>query len=131
MNYNELYGFSDISSSNYKYGYFSAVHDLITTDSGYVLLAEMYYPRYTLDANNVPVYIGNLYTHATVCGFDAAGQKSWDETVELKLNEITMQKAGVMRQLQRTNSKITFAYAEGDFYARQDIHLLEKKVSVP
>ena len=130
-NYDDFKGFTDISPINYKYGYFAAIHDLILTDSGYIFIAEMFYPRYTLDINNVPVFIGNSYTHAAICGFDTSGQKKWDETIDFNLNGITIEKEGVLRVLPTKNNKITFAYAEGNYYALNVLDISKMQVSDP
>jgi hypothetical protein len=68
------------------------VHDLVPFQGGYVLVAEIYYPRYRNDSYGF-AWIGSQYrrqfdgyhsTHAIVCGFDRRGNLLWDNTFVLK-----------------------------------------------
>ncbi|QIL75780.1 hypothetical protein [Hymenobacter sp. HDW8] len=67
------------------------VHDLLPFQNGYVLVAEVYYPRYRSDSYG-PGMVGTRYrqfdgyhtTHAIVCGFDRRGNLIWDNTFVLK-----------------------------------------------
>ncbi|MBC6606510.1 hypothetical protein H8B13_06750 [Hymenobacter sp. BT188] len=67
------------------------VHDLMPFQNGYVLVAEVYYPRYRSDSYG-PGMVGTRYrqfdgyhtTHAIVCGFDRRGNLLWDNTFVLK-----------------------------------------------
>lgn len=67
------------------------VHDLLPSPDGYVLVAEIYYPRYCNNSYGLSI-AGNSYrqfdgyhsTHAIVCGFDRRGNLLWDNTFVLK-----------------------------------------------
>jgi len=72
--------------------YHLLIHDLMPTPEGYVLIAEIYYPRYRNNSMGNMYYnptIGSVYrpgrnfdgyytTHAIVCGFDRRGNLLWD-----------------------------------------------------
>jgi hypothetical protein len=72
------------------------LHDIIPSNDGWILLAEVFYPEYkstssTTGWNNWRNYrIGNdvynnfRYSHAIVCGFDKSGKLVWNNSVSLK-----------------------------------------------
>jgi hypothetical protein len=68
------------------------VHDLLPFQNGYVLVAEIYYPRYRNDSYGFGMVSGSRYrqfdgfhtTHAIVCGFDRKGNLLWDNTFVLE-----------------------------------------------
>jgi hypothetical protein len=88
------------------------VHDLIKHDSTYIAVAEVYYPQYRSNTSwggyglspwmyqnslynpsylynnsyrnyNDRIFEGYRYTHAIVCGFDAAGNLLWDNCFDI------------------------------------------------
>ena len=87
---------------NLRLHYRLLIHDLLPTPQGYVLMAEIYYPRYRNNAlgamyyNPYPgAYNGTPYrqnrnfdgyytTHAIVCGFDRRGNLLWDNTFVMR-----------------------------------------------
>lgn len=67
------------------------VHDMLPVQNGYVLVAEIYYPRYRNDSYGMAMagtryrqFDGYHSTHAIVCGFDRRGNLLWDNTFVLK-----------------------------------------------
>ncbi|WP_303310451.1 hypothetical protein [Hymenobacter sp. BT730] len=69
------------------------MHDMLPTPEGYVLVAEVYYPRYRYDNANGALMLssyrqfeGYRTTHAIACGFDKQGNLLWDNTFVLKDN---------------------------------------------
>ena len=72
------------------------LHDIIPSNDGWIMLAEVFYPEYkstpnTIGWNNWRNYrIGNdvynnfRYSHAIVCGFDKSGNLVWNNSVSLK-----------------------------------------------
>ena len=81
------------------------IHDLMPTPQGYVLTAEIYYPRYRNNAMGSTYYSpflgsyntvaarpnrnfdGYYTTHAIVCGFDRRGNLLWDNTFVMRNTE--------------------------------------------
>ncbi|WP_400193719.1 hypothetical protein [Hymenobacter sp. B81] len=65
-------------------------HRLIPFQGGYVLVAEVYYPRYRYDSMggfmlySMRTFDGYRSTQAVVCGFDSNGTLLWDNTFVLK-----------------------------------------------
>lgn len=92
----------------YRHRYRLLMHDMLPTHDGYVLVAEVYYPRYNnnstnsfggltgygygtlsplaryYNANNARRTDGYRTTHAVICGFDRRGNLLWDNSFLLK-----------------------------------------------
>ncbi|QDA60943.1 hypothetical protein [Hymenobacter jejuensis] len=81
------------------------IHDLVPFQNGYVMVAEVYYPRYRYDGYgysnsysygytypystmgpSLRRFEGYYSSHAIVCGFDKKGNLLWDNTFVLKDN---------------------------------------------
>ena len=72
------------------------LHDIIPTNEGWVMVAEVFYPEYKSNTNATgwstwrnyrignDVYNNFRYSHAIVCGFDKNGKILWDNSVSLK-----------------------------------------------
>lgn len=79
---------------NPRYRYRLLLHDLITTPTGYVLAAEVYYPQYTSGSSNWGLdrtismgrrpQQGYKRTHAVALCFDKQGKLRWDNIFPLE-----------------------------------------------
>ncbi|WP_394991409.1 hypothetical protein [Emticicia sp.] len=79
-----------------KLRYRLLLHDLIPTNEGWVMLAEIFYPEYKSNTNATgwstwrnyrignDIYNNFRYSHAVICGFDKNGKLLWDNSVSLK-----------------------------------------------
>ena len=80
-----------------KLRYKLLLHDIISTENGWALLAEIYYPEYKSTQNTgyytsslrnyrlgQEVYNNFVYTHALICGFDDNGTLTWNNSVSLE-----------------------------------------------
>ena len=104
-----------------KFRYRLLVHDLMRTDEGLLLVAEVYYPQYrgtalpysSGAARTADRYFeGYRYTHAFMCGFDKEGNFLWDNCLpiqDLESSELT-EKVQVSRQ----GDKLVLAYPKKD-----------------
>ncbi len=72
------------------------LHEIQVINNEYVVIAECYYPTYRTEMRQVTdpqtgmvrmehdiVFDGYQYSHAIVAGFDNAGNKLWDQTLEM------------------------------------------------
>ncbi len=85
----------DEKNKELTFNYLIAEHPIKKIGDNYMLIGEAYYPTYrqervtTISSNGQTstttqtVFDGYQYTHATVAGFDAEGNKLWDQTFEL------------------------------------------------
>jgi len=72
------------------------LHDIIPSNDGWIMLAEVFYPEYKSTQNATgwnnwrnyrignDVYNNFRYSHAIVCGFDKSGKLVWNNSVSLK-----------------------------------------------
>ncbi len=72
------------------------LHDIIPSNDGWIILAEVFYPEYKSPATSTAysnwrnyrigndVYNNFRYSHAIICGFDKSGKLIWDNSVSLK-----------------------------------------------
>jgi hypothetical protein len=72
------------------------LHDIIPSNDGWIMLAEVFYPEYKSTPNATgwnnwrnyrignDVYNNFRYSHAIVCGFDKSGKLVWNNSVSLK-----------------------------------------------
>lgn len=79
-----------------KTSYYIANHNIIPTDSGYLLLGEAYYPTYRSESHTtttsdgktstsyLTVFDGYFYTHAILSKFDFDGELDWDVCFEMR-----------------------------------------------
>ncbi|RAK03140.1 hypothetical protein LX87_01262 [Larkinella arboricola] len=99
-----------------KFRYRLLVHDLIPTEEGLMLVAEVYYPQYR--GSSYP-FIGSTrsfdryqegyrYTHAFMCGFDKKGRLLWDNS--LPIPDLTSYDLHPMVQVLRTGNATVLAY---------------------
>ncbi|WP_460674775.1 hypothetical protein [Larkinella ripae] len=99
-----------------KFRYRLLVHDLVPTDEGLMLLAEVYYPQYR--GSSYP-YMGSnrsfdrsqegyRYTHAFLCGFDKKGKLLWDNS--LSIPDLTSYDLHQMVQVSRYGNATVLAY---------------------
>ncbi|RRB02099.1 hypothetical protein [Larkinella rosea] len=107
-----------------KFRYRLLVHDLVPTDEGLMLLAEVYYPQYRGGAYP---YLGSgraydryqegyRYTHAFLCGFDKKGKLLWDNS--LSIPDLSSYDLHQMVQVVRHGNSTVLAYPhEGEITA--------------
>ncbi|MFC5409550.1 hypothetical protein ACFPMF_09545 [Larkinella bovis] len=107
-----------------KFRYRLLVHDLVPTDEGLMLLAEVYYPQYRGSAYP---YLGSgrsfdryqegyRYTHAFLCGFDKKGKLLWDNSISIP--DLTSYDLNQMVQVARHGDATILAYPhEGEINA--------------
>ncbi|MGA0559912.1 hypothetical protein ACO2Q8_24840 [Larkinella sp. VNQ87] len=107
-----------------KFRYRLLVHDLIPTDEGLMMLAEVYYPQYRGSAYP---YLGSVrsydryqegyrYTHAFLCGFDKKGRLLWDNS--LPIQDLTSYDLHQMVQVLQDGNTTILAYPhEGEIHS--------------
>jgi hypothetical protein len=97
------------------------LHDLITTPTGYVLAAEVYYPQYRsssayFDArfrsNNRPA-LAYKRTHAIALGFDKDGVLLWDNSFTLR-DLTTLELVHAVEVNYLPDGRFVMAYADGN-----------------
>lgn len=105
-----------------KLRYRLLLHDLIPTDEGWVMLAEIFYPEYKSNTNATgwstwrnyrignDVYNNFRYSHAVICGFDKNGKLLWDNSVSLK--EIESSELNAKVQLTQQDNYQILAYPD-------------------
>lgn len=102
-----------------KFRYRLLVHDLIPTDEGLMLVAEVYYPQYR--GTSPYTYPGGVrsfdrylegyrYTHAFICGFDHNGKLLWDNC--LAIPDLTSYELHPMVQVSRQGNTTILAYPQ-------------------
>jgi hypothetical protein len=103
-----------------NYRYRLLLHDLITTPTGYILAAEVYYPQYRGSSENwsfnrtIPLgrqQEGYRRTHAVALGFDKQGELLWDNTFVLK-NLSTYRLEHVVEVSNLPDGRVVMAYPE-------------------
>jgi hypothetical protein len=79
-----------------KLRYRLLLHDIIQTNEGWLMVAEVFYPEYKSPINNMgwsslqnyrignDIYNNFRYSHAIICGFDKNGKLLWDNSISLK-----------------------------------------------
>lgn len=105
-----------------KLRYRLLLHDLIPTNEGWVMLAEIFYPEYKSNTSATgwstwrnyrignDIYNNFRYSHAVICGFDKNGKLLWDNSVSLKEMESTELNAKV--QLTQQDDYQILAYPD-------------------
>ncbi|GAB3906819.1 hypothetical protein GCM10028803_39800 [Larkinella knui] len=99
-----------------KFRYRLLVHDLVPTEEGLMLIAEVYYPQYRGSAYP---YMGSgrsfdryqegyRYTHAFLCGFDKKGKLLWDNS--LPIPDLSSYDLHQMVQVSRHGNTTVLAY---------------------
>lgn len=82
-----------------QFSYRLLVHDIVQHGGEYLMIAEVYYPRYSSNSANYmgpsssgnngnyarynPTFMGYRYTHAIVVAFDRNGRIIWDNNFEI------------------------------------------------
>ena len=107
-----------------KFRYRLLVHDLVPTEEGLMLIAEVYYPQYR--GSSYP-YLGSgrsfdrnqegyRYTHAFLCGFDKKGKLLWDNS--LPIPDLSSYDLHQMVQVSRQGNTTVLAYPhDGEIHA--------------
>lgn len=104
-----------------KFRYRLLVHDLVRTNEGLMLLAEVYYPQYRGTAlpygsgggRMVDRYFeGFRYTHAFMCGFDKEGNLLWDNSVSIQ--DVESSELTEKVQVSQQGDKFVLAYPKKD-----------------
>ncbi|ALD20218.1 hypothetical protein [Hymenobacter sp. DG25A] len=92
------------------------MHDMLPTPQGYIMVAEVYYPRYRYDnvsgslgLSNTRQFEGYRTTHAIACGFDKQGNLLWDNTFVLKDNW-SYELAPTVRERLLPDGRLALAY---------------------
>ncbi|WP_435356334.1 hypothetical protein [Emticicia sp. SJ17W-69] len=105
-----------------KLRYRLLLHDLIPTNDGWVVLAEIFYPEYKSNTNATTwgswrnyrigndIYNNFRYSHAIICGFDKNGKMLWDNSVSLK--EIESSELNAKVQLTQQDDFQILAYPD-------------------
>lgn len=131
------------SDRQYRHRFQLLMHDMLPTPEGFVLVSEVYYPRYTNSTLNnwgspygyglLPGYNGfgypsrynNFYntrrgsegyrtTHALICGFDRQGNLLWDNSFLLKeVDHFQLQETVRVRPI-RDGQRMAMAYLKDD-----------------
>ncbi|CAH0997653.1 hypothetical protein EMA8858_03787 [Emticicia aquatica] len=95
-----------------KLRYRLLLHDIIQTNDGWVMVAEVFYPEYKTTPSSTgwnnwrnyrignDVYNNFRYSHAIICGFDKNAKLIWDNSVSLKDIESSELNAKVQITLQ-------------------------------
>ena len=108
-----------------KLRYRLLLHDIIPTNDGWVMLAEIFYPEYKSNTNTTGWYtwrnyrIGNdvynnfRYSHAVICGFDKNGKLLWDNSISLK--ELESSELNAKVQLTQQDNYQILAYPDDNF----------------
>ncbi|GAB3253525.1 hypothetical protein GCM10027347_13360 [Larkinella harenae] len=99
-----------------KFRYRLLVHELVPTDDGLMMVAEVYYPQYRGSAYPYPGGTrsfdrnqeGYRYTHAFLCGFDKNGKLLWDNS--LPITDLTSYDLHQMVQVLRYGNATVLAY---------------------
>nr|WP_232066411.1 hypothetical protein [Hymenobacter sp. BT18] len=93
------------------------MHDMLPTREGYVVTAEVYYPRYRYSSFGGPMtnsyrqFDGYRTTHAIVCGFDRQGNLLWDNTFVLQnVETFEIQETVSLRPL--ADGRLVLAYLD-------------------
>ncbi|WP_234735166.1 hypothetical protein [Tellurirhabdus bombi] len=113
---------------NVKFRYRILVHDLVPTENGLMLIAEVYYPQYKGSGSASAVSYANRlrsfdrhqegfrYTHAFLCGFDKSGKLLWDNC--LAIQDVISHELHPMVQVSRQGDMTVLAYPqEGEINA--------------
>ncbi|MBG8552713.1 hypothetical protein [Hymenobacter guriensis] len=93
------------------------MHDMLPTPEGYVMAAEVYYPRYRYSSYGGPMttsyrqFDGYRTTHTIVCGFDRQGNLLWDNTFVLK-NVETFDVQQTVRLRPLPDGRLALAYLD-------------------
>ncbi|WP_460623176.1 hypothetical protein [Hymenobacter tenuis] len=142
------------SDRQYRHRYMLLMHDMMPTRDGYVLVSEVYYPRYSntgfgnygLPANSYYGYGGlnslsryyNTYngrrsegyrtTQALVCGFDRQGNLLWDNSFILKEMERFDLQENVRARPLADGRRIALAYLKKDEFHYK---IIDRDVSSP
>jgi len=78
-----------------RYNYHYVVNDIIPHRDEFILLGEVFYPRYTYSSmgnssfsgnsymRSQPIFDGYQYSHAIVAGFDKKGKLLWDNSFKM------------------------------------------------
>lgn len=129
------------SDRQFRHRYQLLMHDMVATSEGFVLVSEVYYPRYNnsnLNYGNLgslanygyggfgyPSRYNNFYnnrrasegfrtTHALICGFDRQGNLLWDNSFLLKeIEHLQLQETVRMRPLS-DGRRMAMAYLKDD-----------------
>jgi hypothetical protein len=105
-----------------SYRYRLLLHDLITTPTGYILAAEVYYPQYRSSSSNwafdrtVPLgrqQDGYKRSHAVVLGFNKQGELLWDNAFPLK-DLTTYQLVHALELGHMPDGRVVMAYPRGE-----------------
>ena len=128
---------------NPRYRYRLLLHDLITTPSGYVLAAEVYYPQYsssggsnwgldrTISMGGRPQQ-GYKRTHAVALGFDKQGTLLWDNIFLLEgivtyrlvhTVEVSSLPDGRVVMAYPEEEKIIYRIMDGDKFVDEELEL--------
>ncbi|WP_162910871.1 hypothetical protein [Hymenobacter oligotrophus] len=95
-------------------------HRMLPFDDGYVLMAEIYYPRYRYDSYGLVLFAPNRTfdgyrsSHAIVCGFDRNGTLLWDNTFVLKNAERPTLTETVRARPLPDGRRLALAYVDED-----------------
>ncbi|MBX0290904.1 hypothetical protein K3G63_10665 [Hymenobacter sp. HSC-4F20] len=122
----------------YRHRYRLLMHDMLPIREGYVLVAEVYYPRFNNSTSN---NLGGLYnygygtlsplaryynsnhlrrsegyrtTHALICGFDRRGNLLWDNSFLMKEVEQTLLQESVRVRPLPDGRRLAMAYLKED-----------------
>ncbi|MET4106635.1 hypothetical protein [Hymenobacter sp. UYP22] len=129
------------SDRQYRHRFQLLMHDMLPTPEGFVLVSEVYYPRYANSTNwtspysygLLPGYNGfgypsrynNFYntrrgsegfrtTHALICGFDRQGNLLWDNSFLLKeVDHFQLQETVRIRPF-RDGQRMAMAYLKDE-----------------
>lgn len=100
------------------------LHDIVPSNEGWIMLAEIFYPEYKPPQGsgsavwnnwrsyriNGDVYNNFRYSHAIICGFDKTGKLLWDNSVSLK--DIESSELNAKVQITQQNDYHILAYPD-------------------
>jgi hypothetical protein len=119
-----------------KLRYRLLLHDIIPTEEGWVMVAEIFYPEYKSNSNATgwstwrnyrigsDIYNNFRYSHAIICGFDKNGKLLWDNSVSLK--EIESSELNAKVQITQQGDYQILAYPDESFIRTVVIRKNEK-----
>jgi hypothetical protein len=116
------------------------LHDIIPSNDGWIMLAEVFYPEYKSTQNATgwnnwrnyrignDVYNNFRYSHAIVCGFDKSGKLVWNNSITLK--DIESSELNAKVQMTQQDDYHILAYPDEKFIRTAVIRGNEKVKSL-
>lgn len=133
-------------NKSYSLSYYIKIHDVITSDSNFILIGESYYPTYTYQTysttsngitttHTVQIFDGYQYNHAFIAKFHPDGKLLWDESFELTPSYKPMKVKEFLQVKNQPQDIIKLTYASNNEIVTKvlsiDGQVIEKSNSEP